>query len=267
MALKLFYIEDSHTFFSGEYSPRKEYQLKLATSLKPDDLRNKKLDFSAVALRLGSKAWDNENDGILSLNLNLTQSVIIKASGPIGPQNIDTLHYTFAFKQAKKDRAVSSVDNTPIYSNVSARKYLTQSGNVKFSLEISLAKSGGSNTNILVDMASQILKSPAVKAGLVTTLPVLGIASAVFEAVRKTFFDSGDARTIWNQKTVHFKGGEGPGIPLKVGRYVLAPMKESDDEVENSYRYRGGRLVDRRKKYGNDKIKDLEQFYLDIYAY
>lgn len=267
MALKMFYIEDSHTFFRGGYRPRKEYELKLATSLEPDDLHNKKLDFSAVALRLGSSNWDKESDGILSINLNLTKPVVIKASGPISAQNVDTLHYTFAFKQARRDRAVSSVDNTPIFSNVSARKYLTQSGNIKFSLEFSLAKSGGSNTNILIDMASQILKDPSVKAGLITTLPVLGIASAVFEAIRKTFFDSGDARTIWNQKTVHFKGGAGPGIPLKVGRYVLAPMKESDDEVEYSYRYRGSKLVDRRKKHKDDKIKDLEQFYLDIYAY
>lgn len=267
MALKLFYISGSSVFFRGGYSPRREYYLKLATSLEPDDLHNKKLDFSAVALRLGSRGWDNENDGILSLNLNLTKPVVIKASGPISAQNVDTLHYTFAFKQARRNRAASSVDNTPIFRNVSVKKYLTQGGNVKFSLEISLAKSGGSNSNTLIDMTSRILKDPAVSTGLITTLPVLGIASAVFEAIRKTFFDSGDAKTIWNQKTVHFKGAAGIGASLKVGRYVLAPMKESDYMVEDFYRYRGGRLVDIRKRNKDDKIKDLEQFYLDIYAY
>lgn len=264
--LQVYFIIGSDAFFRSGYSPRREYNLKLAISLKPDNLYSKKLDFSAVALRLGSSKWDKKNDGILSLNLNLTKSIVIKAKGPIPNQVINSLHFTFAFKQAQRDRAVGGIDNKPIFRRVSVRDYLSQNKRVGFSLDISLAKSGGSNTNTVVDMTSRILKDPAVSGGLIATLPVLGIASAVFETIRITFFDSGQARIIWDQATVQFKGAAGIGYPLKIGRYVFVSTRESTDRVEDFYRYRGGRLVDIRERKRNGELKDLEQFYLDIYA-
>jgi hypothetical protein len=263
---EVYYIEDSNAFFEGQYSARREYSLKLATSLKPDDnLERKMLDFSGVALRLGKKNWSKENSGILTFNLNLKNRIVIPAEGPIPDQIINTLHFSFAFKRAKKDRPVGGIANTPIFRRVSVRDYLTKANDVGFSLEFSLAKSGGSNANTVVDLTSRILSDPAVSGGLIANLPVLGIASAVFAAVRTTFFNSGQARTIWDKTLIQFKAKSGIGCPLKIGRYVFASTKESIDKVENFYRYRGGRLVDIRKK--NGELKDVEQFYLDIYAY
>lgn len=264
---KVYYIMGSDTFLKNEYSPRQEYRLKLATSLKPDSLLNKTLDFYAVAMRLGGRRWDSKSNGLLSLNLNLTKPVVIEAQGPIDDQTIKTLNYAFGFKRAKRNRSVGGIDNTPIFSNVSIKKHLTQRKSVKFSLDIGLAKSGGNNTNTVVELTSRILKDPAVSTGLIANLPVLGIASAVFEAVRKTFFSSGEAKTIWNQTSFHFKGGLGGGYPLKVGRYLFASMRERPDKVEDFYRYRGGRLIDIRKREKNGVLKNKEQFYLDIFAY
>lgn len=264
---RVYYIENSDKFFKNGYNPWQNYQLKVAESLKPDDLNNKTLDFYAVALRSGSKKWDKKSDGLLSLNLNLARPVVIKAEGPIDDQTIRALNYAFPFKRARRNSSVGGIDNTPTFRNVSVEKYLTRNSSVRFSLDLSLAKSGGDNTNTVVELTSRILKDPVVSTGLIANLPVLGIASAVFESIRKTFFNSGQARTIWSQTSFHFRVGPGGGFPLKVGRYVFASMRERPDTVEDFYRYRAGRLVDIRKKKKNDELKNKEQFYLDIYAY
>ena len=266
MALpEVYYIEDSAGFFEGNFRGRREYSLKLATSLMPDpNLHDKVLDFSAVALRLGSRRWGNQNDGILTFNLNLTKPIVIEPQGPIPGQNINTLHFTFAFTRAERNSAVGGMAHTPIFRKVSVSDYLSQDQEIGFSLDISLAKSGGSNANTVVDMTSRILKDPVVSGGLIATLPMLGIASAVFDVIRKTFFDSGQAQIIWDETKVQFKGAAGIGYPLKVGRYVFISARASSDEVENFYRYRGGRLVDIRGRRG--ELRNLEQFYLDIFA-
>lgn len=100
---RLYYIMSSDKFFKKGYNPWQNYQLKVAESLTPDDLNNKTLDFYAVALRLGSKKWDNRSDGILSLNLNLAKPVVIEAEGPIDDQAIRVLNYAFPFKRARKN--------------------------------------------------------------------------------------------------------------------------------------------------------------------
>jgi len=264
---RLYYIMGSDKFFKKGYNPWQNYQLKVAESLTPDDLNNKTLDFYAVALRLGSKKWDSRSDGILSLNLNLAKPVVIEAGGPIDDQAIRALNYAFPFKRAKKNSSVGGIDNTPTFRNVSVKKYLTQRKRVRFYLEISLAKSGGDNTNTVLELTSRILKDPVVSTGLIANLPVLGIASAIFESIRKTFFSSGQAQTIWSQSSFHFRGGPGGGFPLKAGRYVFASMRERPDKVEGEYRYRAGRLVAIRRNGTIDELKNKEQFYLDIYAY
>jgi len=263
---KVYYIMGSDKFLKNEYNPWQAYHLKLATALKPDNLSNKTLDFYAGALRLGGRRWDSKSNGILSLNLNLTKPVVIEAQGPIEGQTIKTLHFAFAFKRTRRNSSVGGIDNTPIFLNVSIKKHLTQRKSVKFFLDIDLAKSGGDNSNTIVELTSRILKDPTVSTGLIANLPVLGIASAVFEALRKTFFNTGQARTIWRQTSFHFKGGSGGGYPLKVGRFVFATMRENPIKVEDFYRYRGGRLVDIRKKKKNGALRNKEQFYLDIYA-
>jgi len=211
--LKLYYIEDSDMFFKDGYNPWQNYKLRVAESLKPDDLKDKTLDFYAVALRLGARRWDNRSDGMLSLNLNLARPVVIKAEGPIDDQTIRTLNYAFPFKRTRRNSSVSGIDNTPTFRNVSVEKYLTWNNNVRFSLDLSLAKSGGDNTNIIVELTSRILKDPLVSTGLIANLPMLGIASAFFESIRKTFFSSGQARTIWSQTSFHFRVGPGGHFP------------------------------------------------------
>lgn len=267
MALKLYYIEDSHTFFCGEYNPKLEYNLIDTSSLKPDRLGNKNLDFSAVALRLGRKGWSKENDGILSLNLNLTKPVVIRAEGPINEQIINNLNFNFAFKQAQKGCAVDGINKTPVFRRVSAKKYLTQDKKVDFTLNIGLVKSCGSNTNIIVEMTSQILNNPAVRNGLVATVPFLGIASGIFEVIRTSIFGNDQARKIWNQVGFNFLGEMGPLHSLKVGRYVFVSTNASTNNVVKFYCYLGGRLVDIRKGKEKGELKGLDQFYLDIYAY
>lgn len=267
MALpEVYYIIGSDAFFKKEYSPRKEYHLKLATSLPPDNLKDKMLAFNAVGLRLGRKNWGSNNDGILTFNLKLKNPIVIKAQGPISGQSIDTLQFTFAFKGAERDCAVGGMAHTPIFYGVSVNDYLSDDRDVGFSLYIGLARSRGTTANTVVDITSRILRDPAVSGGLIATLPVLGIASAVFEAIRKTFDDSGQAKTIWEETTVQFEGADGPGYPLKAGRYLFASTKESTGNVVDFYRYRGGRLVDIRKRKKNGELKDVEQFYLDIFA-
>jgi hypothetical protein len=267
MALpEVYYIEESDSFFKSKFKARKEYSLILATSLEPDDnLYDKILDFSAVALRLGSRRWGNRNDGILTFNLNLAQPIVVKAQGPIKSQTINTLHYTFAFTGAKRNCAVGGMAHTPIFRRVSVSDYLSQDKEIGFSLDISLARSGGSNAYTVVDMTSRILKDPAVSGGLIPTVPILGIASAVFEVIRKSFFDSGQAKIIWDETKIQFRGTAGIAYPLKVGRYVFITAKESTDKVENDFRYRGGRLVKIRGRRG--ELRNLEQFYFDIFAY
>jgi hypothetical protein len=264
---RLYYIMGSDNFFKKGYNPWQNYQLKVAESLTPDDLSKKMLDFYAVALRLGGRRLDNRNDGLLSLNLNLAKPIVIRAQGPIDDQTIRTLNYSFPFRRARRNRSVGGIDHTPTFRNVSVKKYLTQNSNVRFSLDVSLAKSGGDNTNTVVELTSRILRDPAVSTGLIANLPVLGIASAVFDSIRKTFFSSGQARTIWNQTSFHFRGGPGGGFPLKAGRYVFASMRERPDRVEDFYRYRAGRLVAIRRNGTIDELRNKEQFYLDIYAY
>lgn len=265
---ELYYIEGSDEFFRSGYSARTNYSLKLATSLEPDnDLANKNLDFSVVALRLSTRKWGNRNNGILTYNLNLAKSITIPRQGPLPEQVISTLHFAFPFKNAKRGGPVGGMAQKTIFHSVSVADYLSKDGDLEFSLEISLAKSGGSNTNTIVDMASGILRDPAVSAGLATTIPVIGIASAVFEVIRTTFFDSEQARVIWDSTTFQFRGGPGTGYPLKVGRYVFVSTRLNADEVEDFYRYRGKRLVDIRRKSGKQEVKDADQFYLDIYAH
>ncbi len=267
MALKLFYITDSHKFFRSGYRSNQEYSLVLASSLEPDDLNNKTLDFSAVALRLGTKRWSRENDGILSLSLNLTNPVVIKAQGPIKAQTIHTLNFNFAFKQAQKGCAVNGMNRTPVFRGVSVKKYLTNKEGPNFSLNIGLAKSRGHNTNTVVEIASQILRDPAVKNGLAATLPFLGVASGIFEIIRSFIFSDDKARIIWNPTEFSFMGGEGPVYPLKAGRYLFLSTDARSDYVEKFYRYLGGRLVALRTDGKIDELRSLEQFYLDIFAY
>jgi len=266
MALELFYIEDSHTFFCGRYDPKKEYNLIETSSLEPDELDDKKLNFSAVALRLGRKGWSIRNDGILSLNLNLTNPVVIEAQGPIKKQTINSLNFNFVFKQAEKSCAVVGINKKPIFRIVSAKEYLTQHDKVDFILNIGLAKSCGSNTNTILEMTSQILNNPAVNKGLIATVPFLGIASGIFEVIRTSIFSSDEARIIWEETGFNFTGAAGGGHRLKVGRYVFVSTNASLDNVVKFYSYLGGRLVDIRKRKKNGDLKGLNQFYLDIYA-
>jgi hypothetical protein len=261
--LNTYYVIGSDRFFSGEYDPREYYRLKMAISAEADDLAGKKLDFSAVALRLGKAPWDKRSNGILNYSLNLVNPIVVPSVGPIPDQIVQRLNYAFAFRNAERESRVDGMDFTPIFCGIPVSEHLCMNGEPKFCFEISLAKSGGSNTNAIIEMVSSILHDPAVSAGLVAALPVLGVASAVFEIVRNTFFGSGQARTVWRPTKVQFKGRTGTGIPLKVGRYAFLSTRAGPAEVVESYRYRDGRIMDAA---GANEIKRANQFYMDVFA-
>ena len=263
--INFYYILDSETFFSGGYNPSTAYRLKLAKSMTADNLSGKKLDFSAVALILGGSGLNRRNNGILTYTLYLPRAINIQGEGPIPNQVISRLNYAFAFRDAERNSKVGGMAYTPIFSGVSVSDHLSLDGNPKFCFEISLAKSGGSNANTIIDIASGILRDPTVKAGLVAALPILGIASAVFEVVRITFFGSGQAKTIWKTTKVQFSGVSGTGIPLKIGRYAFISTKLGPAKVVESYRYRDGVFMDTSNE--NEVVQNANQFYLDIYAY
>lgn len=263
----LYYIERSSDFFRGAYRPKVKYSLKFAKSLQPDNVARKRLDFGVVALRLSTKGWGRRNNnGILTCNLNLAKSIKIKKHGPVDEQTVRTLHYTFAFKKAKRGGPVAGMAERTVFQDVSAARYLSKNGRVDFSLEIGLARSGGGNTNTIIEVATEILKDPTVKAGLAATVPFVGIASAVFEVLRTSFFGSGQAQVIWPPTFFQFKGTTGVGYPLKVGRYVFVSAELDAAEVEAHHYYRGGRLIDDRKPKGKRQVTNTDQFYLDIYA-
>jgi hypothetical protein len=265
MSFRCYYVVGSDGFFTGGYDPTVPYRLNLAVSEVPDNLAGKRLDFSAVALRLGKALWDkHSNRGILNYSLNLTNPIIVPGQDPIPPQIVQRLNYAFAFQDAEKQAQVGGMNFTPIFSGVSVSDNLSVDGNPCFCFEISLAKSGGSNTNAIIEMVSKILGDPAVSAGLIAAMPVLGIASAVFEIVRNTFFGTGQAKPVWKPTRVQFRGTSGTGIPLKAGRYAFISTRASAAEVVQCCRYADGKLMDSADR--GEEIRNANQFYMDIYA-
>ena len=266
MSFRCYYVVGSDAFFAGGYDPAEPYPLRLAVSEESDNLAGRQLDFSGVALRLGKNPWDKRNNrGILNYTLHLTNPIIVPAEAPIPPQIVQRLNYAFAFEDGEKRASVGGMNLSPIFKGVSVSDHLSVDGDPGFSFEVSLAKSGGDNSNAIVEMVSKILGDPAVSAGLIAAMPVLGIASAVFEIVRQTFFGTGQARPVWAATRMQFRGASGTGIALKAGRYAFISTRAGAAEVVQSCRYRDGRLVSLANDA--DEVRDANQFYMDIYAH